>query len=52
MARSHHMVVILSAQSSETLWSAIVTLALALPDPDMVAAIRMDEVACFAEIDV
>ncbi len=45
------MTVTLSAPSPERFRDAIVALARALPDPDMVAAIRVDEVASFAELD-
>ncbi len=45
------MTVTLSAPSLERLRDAILALARALPDSDMVAATRVAEVARFAELD-
>lgn len=42
----------LSAPDMDSLFELITNLAAHLPDPDMVAAIRVDDAACCAEMDI
>lgn len=46
------LTVSLSAPDTDALTDMIVAIAGALADPDMIVAVRLDEIACMAELDL
>lgn len=52
MTNNPHLTVPLSAPNMGELQEAILTLAHSLPDPDLIAAIRIDDDAHCAELDI
>ena len=51
-SRGRHLVAQLTAGTMDELLDAIAVLAQQMDDPDWIAAIRVDEEACSAELDV